>query len=164
MIKTYQEREVVPGVKVVKQGTRSRCARQRVGVGKRKVGTCGQWIYVVSSMVTVTRTDPCVGTPMTGDLDRVGGRWWCCQLVISAHIHSVSKDIKAVSLGADVFCRCIPFPMCHAYVIINEVGGSGVIKTYQEGKAVPGVRVVEQGARGNRTGSRGIRSFRQYRH
>ena len=161
MIKTYQERKVVPGVKVVKQGTWGRyCARQWVGVGKRRVGTCGQRICVVSNMVTVTRMDPCVGMPMTGDLDRVGGRWWCCQLVISAHIYGVSKDIKAVSLGTDVFCRYIPFPMCRAYVIINGVGGGGVIKTYQEGKAVPGVRVVEQGARSNRTGSRVIKSFR----
>ena len=137
-----------------------------MGVGTRRVSACGQWICVVSSVVMVTRTNPCVGMPMTGDSDRVGGRWWSSQLVISAYICSVSKDNKAVSLGTGVCrdyhipCYHIPLPMCHACVNINEVCGSGVVKIYQGGEVVPGVRVVEQGAYCNRTGSRVIQSFR----
>ena len=73
MIKTYQERKVVPGVVVVKQGTRGCCARQWIGVGKRRVGMCEQQICVVSNMLMVTRMGSYMGMHRTGDLGRVRG-------------------------------------------------------------------------------------------
>ena len=102
MIMTYQVRKVVPGVKVVRQSTPGCCARQWVGVGKRRLGTCEQRICAVSNMLMVTRMGSYIGMRMAGDLGRAGGRWWCRQFVISAHTYGVSKEIKAVSLGTGV--------------------------------------------------------------
>ena len=102
MITTYQERKVVPMVKVARQSTPSCGARKWVGAGKRRLSTCEPRICAVSNTFIGTRIGLFTGVCVAGDLGRAEGRRWCRYFVISAQTYGVNKGIKAVLLGTGV--------------------------------------------------------------